>query len=224
MEFKDILKRLRMEMSMSQEELGNKVGMKKSNISKYERGALEPGLDTVKLFASVFGVSIDYLLGCTNYPSEIHEIGALGVNKYVEKHGITKLAEIAVNYRTDIDTGRKTTNPKEQKDKIIDKNPDQVPEDIAQFAIDPKNQALIRKIQGMLVSGYSAEAIQEWLDSYVQQAKHIEKAILEKYSLKELQEKGAWLDHDPTPEEQELLDKLMKKHKEGKAFPFQTKK
>lgn len=99
-----------------------------------------------------------------------------------------------------------------------------IPADITEFAIDPKNQTLIRKIQGMLKSGYSIDAVHEWLDSFEQNAKQIEKAILEKYSLKELQEKGAWLDHDPTPDEQELLNKFMKRHKEGKAFPFQTEK
>lgn len=102
--------------------------------------------------------------------------------------------------------------------------PDCIPDDITKFAIDPKNQALIKTIQGMLDSGYSVEAIGEWLDSFMRQAKQIEKAILEKYSLQELREKGAYWGADPTPEEQKQLDKFMEKHKEGKAFPFQTRK
>lgn len=54
---------LRNEFQLTQEELGKKIGQTKSNISKYETGALEPGIDTIKRLAQIFNVSIDYILG-----------------------------------------------------------------------------------------------------------------------------------------------------------------
>ena len=48
---------------MTQEELGKIVGQTKSNISKYETGALEPGNDTLIKIAKYFNVSLDYLMG-----------------------------------------------------------------------------------------------------------------------------------------------------------------
>lgn len=63
--FKVRIKELRQKMNLTQEELGAKIGQTKSNISKYERGMLEPGIETLKLLADIFDVSIDYLVGNT---------------------------------------------------------------------------------------------------------------------------------------------------------------
>ncbi|WP_160198824.1 helix-turn-helix domain-containing protein [Senegalia massiliensis] len=60
------IRELRKEFNLTQEELGKKVGQTKSNISKYETGALEPGIDTLNSLARIFDVSIDYLLGNTD--------------------------------------------------------------------------------------------------------------------------------------------------------------
>lgn len=54
---------LRNEFNLTQEELGKIVGQTKSNISKYETGALEPGNDTLIKIAKYFNVSLDYLMG-----------------------------------------------------------------------------------------------------------------------------------------------------------------
>lgn len=53
---------------MTQEELGKVVRQSKSNISKYERKALEPSLETIKKLAEYFNVSVDYLLGISDIP------------------------------------------------------------------------------------------------------------------------------------------------------------
>jgi transcriptional regulator with XRE-family HTH domain len=54
---------LRNEFGLTQEELGKKIGQTKSNISKYETGSLEPGIDTLRELAKIFNVSLDYLMG-----------------------------------------------------------------------------------------------------------------------------------------------------------------
>lgn len=57
------IRNLRNELNLTQEELGKRIGQTKSNVSKYETGALEPGLDTLKVLAESFDVSLDYLMG-----------------------------------------------------------------------------------------------------------------------------------------------------------------
>lgn len=62
--FSNNLKKLREESGISQEELGNIIGVSKSTIGMYEQGKRMPQKDTVLMkIASTFGVTIDYLLG-----------------------------------------------------------------------------------------------------------------------------------------------------------------
>jgi transcriptional regulator with XRE-family HTH domain len=60
------IKELRMKKGWSQDDLADRMGMNRANISNYERGTNKniPS-DTLKKFADVFGVSSDYLLGKT---------------------------------------------------------------------------------------------------------------------------------------------------------------
>lgn len=62
----DKLRMLRKESGLLQEELGAKIGLDGSTISKYERGFNEPE-DAIKAdIAKLFGVSVDYLLDLTD--------------------------------------------------------------------------------------------------------------------------------------------------------------
>ncbi|MBV4450716.1 helix-turn-helix domain-containing protein [Clostridium tyrobutyricum] len=54
---------LRKEYGMSQAELAEKLGVTQQTISKYENGTREPDSKTLKILASMFNTSIDYLLG-----------------------------------------------------------------------------------------------------------------------------------------------------------------
>lgn len=64
MEFKDILKELRLSHNLTQEELGKLVGLQKSAIYKYETGLLsDPKRSLIAKLAEVFDVSPAYLLG-----------------------------------------------------------------------------------------------------------------------------------------------------------------
>lgn len=61
--FGTILKNLRLEKEMTQEELGKILNKTKNNISQYETGKREPDNETLRKIADYFNVSIDYLLG-----------------------------------------------------------------------------------------------------------------------------------------------------------------
>lgn len=58
----NIIKQLRKEKGITQEELGKIINVQKSAISKYETGRATPDLETIKTLANFFNVSIDYLL------------------------------------------------------------------------------------------------------------------------------------------------------------------
>lgn len=62
--FGDILRKLREEAGMSQEQLGSVLGVSKSTIGMYEQGKREPKNAVLKKIALVFNVTVDYLLGC----------------------------------------------------------------------------------------------------------------------------------------------------------------
>ena len=61
MEFKEKLKRLRIENGLTQEALADAVHISRSAIAKYENGGGKPSEDTLKLLAIYFGVESDEL-------------------------------------------------------------------------------------------------------------------------------------------------------------------
>ncbi len=62
MKFAQILKRLRQENNWSQEQLAERIGVKRLAVGKYESGQTKPSAETLQKISEVFGVSIDYLL------------------------------------------------------------------------------------------------------------------------------------------------------------------
>lgn len=77
MRFGARLKELREENSLTQAELGEKLNLRKANISKYENEKLQPNLETLNFLASFFKVSVDYILG----NSDIREIANASKNE-----------------------------------------------------------------------------------------------------------------------------------------------
>lgn len=71
--FNDVLKHLRNEAGISQQELANRIGISKSSVNMYERGEREPGIETLKTFADFFGVGMDYLLGKSHLRNITHD-------------------------------------------------------------------------------------------------------------------------------------------------------
>lgn len=59
----------RKKLGLSQEELANKLKVSQKSISKYECGTRRPSYETLLSMASLFGVSVDYLLG-NDFPTD----------------------------------------------------------------------------------------------------------------------------------------------------------
>lgn len=57
------IRQLRKEAELTQEAIGKKLGVIKQTVSSWENGISEPNSDVLSNMASIFGVSIDYLLG-----------------------------------------------------------------------------------------------------------------------------------------------------------------
>ena len=67
METKDIIKQLRKEHHLTQDQLGEIVGVKKSAIAKYEHGAVQNlKRETIKKMADYFHVRPSYIMGISD--------------------------------------------------------------------------------------------------------------------------------------------------------------
>ena len=63
MEFSQILKQLRAERGMSQQEVADRLGLNKQAVSQYERGVRNPSFEIAEMLADIFNVDLNYLLG-----------------------------------------------------------------------------------------------------------------------------------------------------------------
>ena len=63
--FAERLEALRKQQRLSQTELGEKIGIHFTHISRYERGLTVPAADTLRRLADALGVSVDYLMNGT---------------------------------------------------------------------------------------------------------------------------------------------------------------
>jgi transcriptional regulator with XRE-family HTH domain len=61
MAFKDVLKELRINRGLTQDDLSKGTGLAKSTISMYENGNREPNFETLELFADFFNVDMNTL-------------------------------------------------------------------------------------------------------------------------------------------------------------------
>ena len=73
------IKDIRLKYNLNQEEFANRINnysslkdsptnFNKTNVSKWENGKVEPRMDTVRLIASTFEVSPNYLIGMSDEP------------------------------------------------------------------------------------------------------------------------------------------------------------
>ena len=63
METKDILRELRTQKGLSQDELAEKLFVTRQAVSRWETGETMPNIDSLKLLSKLFDVSINTLLG-----------------------------------------------------------------------------------------------------------------------------------------------------------------
>lgn len=57
------IKRARESAKMTQQQVADILNTSRTNITKYETGALEPNIETIGLLAELYNVSTDWLLG-----------------------------------------------------------------------------------------------------------------------------------------------------------------
>ena len=63
MESKDVIRELRLQNGLSQEELAEKIYVTRQAVSRWENGETIPNTETLKLLSKLFDVSINTLLG-----------------------------------------------------------------------------------------------------------------------------------------------------------------
>jgi len=76
------IKEERKRKNMSQDELADILGMKRTNVSNYESGRTIPPGDVLKRLAEIFGVESDYILGASNIRRDVYfEAGSVAENR-----------------------------------------------------------------------------------------------------------------------------------------------
>lgn len=89
----DILKQLRLSKGLTQQELGNVIGVSGSTIRMMEKNERNGSLDVVSKLSDYFNVSIDYLEGKTNFKNS-NEVADEIVNKLIEMKIISNSNDI----------------------------------------------------------------------------------------------------------------------------------
>ena len=67
MEFRQRLRELRLEKKLRQEDIAKEMNMSKMAISHWEKWYSEPCIEQRKSLARFFDVTVDYLVGNSNY-------------------------------------------------------------------------------------------------------------------------------------------------------------
>lgn len=73
------LKLLRRDRKETQQQVAEALGVDRTTYAKYETGANEPNIATIRQLAAYYDVSIDYLLGNTDAPNAQSELAGFAV-------------------------------------------------------------------------------------------------------------------------------------------------
>jgi len=60
--FGNNIKKFRLEMKKSQQEVADAIGMSAATLSRYENGIIDPGLKTAKKLSDYFGISLEDMI------------------------------------------------------------------------------------------------------------------------------------------------------------------
>lgn len=90
-----IIKRLRSEKNISQQELAQRIDSNQRQVSKWENGVIEPNIESLIKLADYFEVSTDYLLGRSN------DVGVIETNANLTAFQSNLLAVVAKLPRDD---------------------------------------------------------------------------------------------------------------------------
>lgn len=94
--FSDIIKELRLDAGLTQEDLAQKFNISRTAISKYETGEHEPNLDFLVKFSNYFNVSVDYLLCKTKISTPVNILNHFNS---LSPEYIKQLSEILLRFK-----------------------------------------------------------------------------------------------------------------------------
>lgn len=95
MSIADKLLSLREKEGLTKKALVDKLGIKYSTYANYESGAREPNSEMLKLIATYYDVSIDYILGLDNVDKKVINVSSIPGILPIEKKRIPLLGDIA---------------------------------------------------------------------------------------------------------------------------------
>lgn len=110
--FSQVIKKLRKEKGLTQQELADVVGITATGVSYWESGNAIPNTETLKKLANYFGVTVNYLLGIKdNFEEEDNSRTAILFRKaeQVDPKEKDKLLDI-LDSTIDIFLGKKDKN------------------------------------------------------------------------------------------------------------------
>lgn len=102
MSFGEKLYQLRVERGIYQKELAVYLKVSVGTISNYENGVHSPDLDALCLIADYFHVSVDYLLGRTEYTAPLEELNEELVNQYTVGSILNTIIELSPDSRQNL--------------------------------------------------------------------------------------------------------------------------
>ena len=70
--FSERIKKIRKDLSLSQEEFSDKIGISTDVIQKWEKGTSTPRISVAKSVAQTLNVPLGYLIGTTENKNEFH--------------------------------------------------------------------------------------------------------------------------------------------------------
>lgn len=80
------LRILREEKGISQQKLGEIIGISQQSVNKYENHNIEPDINTLKLLADYFNTSVDFIIGYTDIRHKIESVTAMDLNDDETEH------------------------------------------------------------------------------------------------------------------------------------------
>ena len=96
------LRKLREEKRISQQKLGEIIGISQQSINKYENHNIEPDINTLKLLADYFNTSVDFLIGHTDIRHKIENVTTMDLNDHEVTH-INKYRQLTGKQQACID-------------------------------------------------------------------------------------------------------------------------
>lgn len=104
MDFAARLYELREDSDMKQNVLAEKINLKPSAVSKYEKGLSQPSINTLKKLSEIFSVSVDYLIGNSDIPNPytIEKLTVKEANFIYKFRQLSKENQIRVDERINI--------------------------------------------------------------------------------------------------------------------------